>query len=190
MIWNVPSLPVAPPVPPCAKHVRPGSGGAWPQVTKNQSGQAFPTQNPCRDRPPERPWYRQRGVLRGKPSPAGPGRRHQSVLTEEKRPEAFPSEGKAGCWICPRPQGRPSANHSTTVINPVCAFHGEGRPMRPSDPTSATRPTRARIATVMRWPGSLERMVKHHGNSFLSARYACKSQPRFPQSSTSSSTLG
>ena len=51
--------------------------------------------NPCRDPPPERPWCPQRGLLLGKPSPAGPGRRHQSVLTGEKWPEAFPSEGPA-----------------------------------------------------------------------------------------------
>ena len=53
--------PIAPSIPSCAKHVRPGSGEAWPQVTKNQSGQAFPTQNPCRDRSTERPECRKRG---------------------------------------------------------------------------------------------------------------------------------
>ncbi len=105
MNWNAPSL-SAPPVPPCAKHVRPGSGGAWPHATENQSGDASPTQNPCRDRPPECPWCRQRAVLRGKPSPTGPGRQPRSVLTEEKGPEAFPSEGKAVRRNCPAPSGK------------------------------------------------------------------------------------
>ncbi len=98
MIGKIPSL-SAPPDPPCSKHVRPGPGGAWSRVTENQSGHTSPAPNPSRDRPPERPWCRQRGLQHRKPSPARPGQRPWSVLTEQKCPEAFPSEGKAGCRV-------------------------------------------------------------------------------------------
>ena len=76
-----------------------GSGAAWPCVMGNQSGYPPPAPNPCRNRRMERSWCPQRGLLRGKPSAAEPGKRPRTVLTEEKRPEAFPSDGKAGCRV-------------------------------------------------------------------------------------------
>ena len=98
MICHVPSL-SAPPVPPGAKHDRPGPGRAWPGVTENQSGHPSPALYPCRNQQWQRPCCRQKDLPRGKSSPEGPGNRPWTVLTEEKRPEAFPSERKAGCRI-------------------------------------------------------------------------------------------
>ena len=90
---------IIPPVPSCAKHVRPGSGAAWPGVTGNQSGYPSPTAKPCRNGQTERSWCPQRSLLRGQLSAAGPAERPRTVLTEETRPEAFPSDGKAGCRV-------------------------------------------------------------------------------------------
>ena len=90
---------IIPPVPSCAKHVRPGSGTAWFGVTGNPSGYPSPSSSPCRNRQTERSWCPPRGLLRGKPSAAGLGKRPRTVLTEEKRPEAFPNDGKAGCRV-------------------------------------------------------------------------------------------